>query len=218
MECGGNIYVFGIIWQRRQWHPTPVLLPGKSHGQRSAVHGVTKSRERVSNFTFIFHFHELEKEMAAHSSPWRIPGTGEPGGLPSMGSQRVGHYWSDLAVAVASEEVKSKVVVFNYVKKIMATRCVSSQLSLKQEGNRAEGTRMMNYRIFTEVRVLCLGYETRSLDHALLWKLLKGPFIILFAYHLHQAQEKWQFSDSSDFCLMQESWVRLLQDSKAEET
>ena len=53
MECGGNIYVFGIIWQRRQWHPTPVLLPGKFHGQRSAVHGVTKSRELVSNFTFM---------------------------------------------------------------------------------------------------------------------------------------------------------------------
>ena len=183
MECGGNIYVFGIIWRRRQWHPTPVLLPGKCHGQKSAVHGVAKSRARVNDFTFIFHFHALEKEMAAHSSvlTWRIPGTGQPGGLPSMGSQRVGHYWSDLAVAVASEEVKSKVFVFNYVKKIMATRCVSSQLSLKQERNGVEGTRMMNYRIFTEVQVLCLGSETRSLDHALLWKLLKGPFIILFA-------------------------------------
>ena len=82
--------------QRRQWHPTPVLLPGKSHGWRSleaAVHGVTKSRTRLSDFTFTFHFHALEKEMAPHSSvlAWRIPGTGEPGGLPSMGSHRVGH-------------------------------------------------------------------------------------------------------------------------------
>ena len=57
---------------------------------------------RLSAFTFTFHSHALEKEMATHSSvlAWRIPGTGEPGGLPSMGSYRVGHDWSDLAVAV----------------------------------------------------------------------------------------------------------------------
>ena len=66
----------------------------------AAVHGVAKSRARLSNFTFTFHFHALEKEMATHSSvlawripgiAWRIPGTGEPGGLPSTGSHRVGH-------------------------------------------------------------------------------------------------------------------------------
>ena len=58
-----------------------------------AVHGVAKSRIRLSEFTFTFHFQALEKEMATHSSvlAWRIPGTGEPGGLPSMGSHRVGH-------------------------------------------------------------------------------------------------------------------------------
>ena len=56
----------------------------------AAVHGVAKSRTRLSNFTFTFHFHALEKEMATHSSvlAWRIPGTGEPGGLPSVGSHR----------------------------------------------------------------------------------------------------------------------------------
>ena len=56
-----------------------------------------------ANFTFIFHFHALGKEMATHSSvlAWRIPETGEPGGLPSMGSHRVGHDWSDLAAAAA---------------------------------------------------------------------------------------------------------------------
>ena len=66
----------------------------------ATVHGVAKSRTRL-NFTFTFHFHALEKEMATHSSilAWRIPGTGEPGGLPSMGSHRVGHDWSDLAAA-----------------------------------------------------------------------------------------------------------------------
>ena len=59
----------------------------------AAVHGVAKSQTRLSDFTFTFHFHALEKEMATHSSvlAWRIPGTGEPGGLPSMGSHRVGH-------------------------------------------------------------------------------------------------------------------------------
>ena len=65
----------------------------------AAVHAVAKSRTWLSDFTFTFHFHVLEKEMATHSSvlAWRIPGTGEPGGLPSMGSHRVGHDWSDLA-------------------------------------------------------------------------------------------------------------------------
>ena len=59
----------------------------------AAVHGVDKSRTRLSDFTLTFHFHALEKETATHSSvlAWRIPGTGEPGGLPSMGSHRVGH-------------------------------------------------------------------------------------------------------------------------------
>ena len=60
----------------------------------AAVHGVAKSRTRLSDFTFTFHFHALEKKMATHSSvlAWRIPGTGEPGGLPSLGLHRVGHY------------------------------------------------------------------------------------------------------------------------------
>ena len=69
----------------------------------AAVHGVAKSRTWLNDFTFTFHVHALEKEMATHSSvlAWRIPGTGEPGGLPSMGSHRVGHDWSDLAAAAA---------------------------------------------------------------------------------------------------------------------
>ena len=67
----------------------------------AAVHGITKSRIRLRDFTFTFHFHALEKEMATHSSvlAWRIPGTGEPGGLPSLGLHRVGHDCSDLAAA-----------------------------------------------------------------------------------------------------------------------
>ena len=67
---------------------------------KAAVPGVTEGQTGLSNFTFTFHFHALEKEMATHSSvlAWRIPGTGEPGGLPSVGSHRVGH---DLAAAEA---------------------------------------------------------------------------------------------------------------------
>ena len=74
----------------------------------AAVHGVSKSWTWLSDFTF--HFHALEKEMATHSSvlAWRIPETGEPGGLPSLGSHRVGHDWSDLAAAVAAMSVYLK--------------------------------------------------------------------------------------------------------------
>ena len=70
----------------------------------ATLHGVAKNRTWLSNFTFTFHFHTLKKEMATRSSvlAWRIPGTGEPGGLPSVGSHRVGHDWSVLAAAAAS--------------------------------------------------------------------------------------------------------------------
>ena len=68
-----------LVMDREAWH--------------AAIHGVAKSRTRLSNLTCTFHFHALEKEMATHSSvlAWRFPGTGEPDGLPSMGSHRVGH-------------------------------------------------------------------------------------------------------------------------------
>ena len=67
----------------------------------AAVHGVAKSQTQLSGFTFTFHFPTLEKEMATHSSVlvWSVPGMGEPGGLPSMGSHRVGHDCSDLEAA-----------------------------------------------------------------------------------------------------------------------
>ena len=72
--------------------------PGRLQSMRSL------SRTRLSNFTFTFHFNELEKEMATHSSvfAWRIPGMGEPGGRLSMGLHRVGHDWSNLAAAAAA--------------------------------------------------------------------------------------------------------------------
>ena len=70
----------------------------------AAVHGVAKCQTRLNNFTFTFCFPALEKEMATYSSvlAWRIPGMGEPGGLPSMGSHRVRHNWSNLAAAAAA--------------------------------------------------------------------------------------------------------------------
>ena len=92
--------------RRRQWHPTPVYSclenPMDGGAWWATVHGVTKSWTQLSDFTFTFHLHALEKEMATHSSvlALKIPRTGEPGGLPSMGLHRVRHDWSDLAAAI----------------------------------------------------------------------------------------------------------------------
>ena len=89
--CFLNLYSSTLAWKN----------PMDGGAWWAAVHGVAKSQTRLSNFTFTFHFHALEEEMAIHSSvlAWRIPGTAGPGGLPSMGSHRVGHNWSDLAAA-----------------------------------------------------------------------------------------------------------------------
>ena len=106
-----SLSLFTLMHWRRKWHPTPVFLPGKSHGWRS-LEGFSLCGRWGSDTTerlpfhfslFTFHFPALEKEMATHSSvlAWRIPGTGEPGGLPSVGSHRVGHDWRDLATAAA---------------------------------------------------------------------------------------------------------------------
>ena len=70
---------------------------------KAGVHGVAEGLTWLSNFPFTFHFHALEKEITTHSGvlAWRVPGMGEPGGLPSLGSHRVGHDWSALAAAAA---------------------------------------------------------------------------------------------------------------------
>ena len=100
-----NLNMGRSLKRRRQWHHTPVLLPGKSHGQRS-LEGCSPWGRWGSDTTerLHFHFYALEKEMAAHSSvlAWRTPGMGEPSGLPSLGSHRVRHDWSNLAAAAAA--------------------------------------------------------------------------------------------------------------------
>ena len=103
LECGRSGFdpwVRKIPW-RRKWQPTPVLLPGKSSGQRS-LKGCSSWGRKESDSTERL---SPEKAMAPHSSTlaWRIPGTGEPTGLPSMGLHRVGHDWSDLAAAAAEQ-------------------------------------------------------------------------------------------------------------------
>ena len=102
------------VWEWLQGNGTPLQYsclenPMDGGAWWATVHGVAKSRTRLSDFTFTFNFHALEKEMATHSSvlAWRIPGTGEPGGLPSLGSHRVGHDWSDLAAAAAARVTTS---------------------------------------------------------------------------------------------------------------
>ena len=103
------VNILGFIWAPGEGDGTPLQYsclenPMDGGAWWAAVHGVTQSRTWLSDFTFTFHFHALEQEMATHSSvlAWRIPGTGEPGGLQSMGSHRVGHDWSDLAAAAAA--------------------------------------------------------------------------------------------------------------------
>ena len=89
-----------VGWHHRLNGITKLMILGRlrelvmdREAWRAAIHGVTKSRTRLGDFTFTFHFHALEKEMVTHSSvlAWRIPATREPGRLPSMGSHRVGH-------------------------------------------------------------------------------------------------------------------------------
>ena len=100
--------IFYISYINREGNGNPLQYsclenPMDRGAWETAVHGVAKSQTWLSDFTFTFHFHALEKEMATHSSilAWRIPGTEEPGGLPSMELHRVGHDWHNLAAAAA---------------------------------------------------------------------------------------------------------------------
>ena len=110
-----NLFYMFSYTNDREGNGTPLQYfclenPMDGGAWKAAVHGVSRSWTRLSDFTFTFHFHALEKEMATHSSvlAWRIPGTGEPGGLPSLGSHRVGHDWSDFAAAAEEKGMESR--------------------------------------------------------------------------------------------------------------
>ena len=118
-KCPDALYHFLLTFMpiSREGNGTPLQCsclenPMDGGAWWAAVHGVAKSQTRLNDFTFTFHFPALEKEMATHSSvlAWRIPGTGEPVELPSMGSHRVGHDWSDLAAAAAASPLDLKVM------------------------------------------------------------------------------------------------------------
>ena len=104
-------FIQGLIWQEGNGTPLQnscLENPMDGGAWWATVHGVAESQTWLSDFTFTFHSYALEKEMATHSSilALRIPGTGEPGGLPSMGLHRVGHDWTDLAAATWQADVK----------------------------------------------------------------------------------------------------------------
>ena len=115
----------------------------------AAVHGVARSRTWLGDFTFTFHFHALVKEMATHSIvlAWRIPGTGEPGGLPSMGSHRVGHNWSDLAAAAAAD---IKEWADRYHDEILMVVTFREKLREIESGRRSRGLQLNRYYLFFE--------------------------------------------------------------------
>ena len=115
-EFLSHLCIFYNIYKnvgRRQWHPTQYSClenPMDGGACWTAVQGVVKSRTRLRDLPFTFHFHALEKEMATHFSvlAWRIPGMAEPGGLPSMGSHWVKHDWSNLAAAGKAKRMSSQ--------------------------------------------------------------------------------------------------------------
>ena len=126
----------------------------------AAVHGLTKSWTQWSDFTFTFHFHALEKAMATHSSvlAWRIPGLGEPGGLPSMGSHRVGHNWNDLAAAAAMV-----VVVDTWIEASVKPReldTTTSEFYSKWKDSRMCGAPPNGIQTFTNVTHLTYEHVT----------------------------------------------------------
>ena len=135
------------------------------------------SQARLSDFPFTFQFHALEKEMATHSSVlvWRIPGTGEPGGLPSLGSHRVGHDWSDLAAAAACIRHSSKcliqITLFNEVD-TTNLHFIEKEMSSEHVRKLWQATQPMSSRARIAMQAslpLKLRFLTTSLSQHLAW-------------------------------------------------
>ena len=146
----------------------------------AAVHGVAMSWTRLSDFTFTFHFHALEKEMATHSRilAWRIPGTGEPGGLLSMGLHRVGHDWSDLA---ARSKQQQDLSIFIFRLKILIN--INSNISNLID--------ILNYKILLMLwgwsqRVIHFTYAETT---ASVWNIY--PQSVWFKRNEKQSQQNW---------------------------
>ena len=130
----------------------------------ATVHGVAESRTRLSDFTFTFHSYALEKEMATHSSvlAWRIPGTAESSGLPSMGSHRVGHDWSDLAAAAATLRIMYSLSsgIFFYLSRVRVYfNFISTLVELIA---RLEGMHVLKFTRFCHI-VFQSGYSLNPL-------------------------------------------------------
>ena len=119
----------------------------------AAVHEVAKSWTGLSDFTFTSHFHALEKEMATHSSvlAWRIPGTGEPGGLPSIGSHRVWYNWSDITAAAAAAALVEHHVYGIIWKCWLTFNILHMDSSLLIEVNILLHTRQLKFPAYTKV-------------------------------------------------------------------
>ena len=120
----------------------------------AAVHGVARSPTWLSNFTYTFHFHALEKEMATHSSvlAWRIPAMAEPGGLPSLGLQWVGHDWSDLAAAAA---VHNK-VLREWTQEPMQDRQLPNLTGVRPRPGSQQHSYLLDYNLERRVPILTI--------------------------------------------------------------
>ena len=141
-----NIYIHVYMYFNGEGNGTPLQYsclenPMDGGAWWAAVHGVAKSQTRLSDFTFTFHFHALEKEMATHSSvlAWRIPGTGEPDGLPSMGSQS----WTRLTQLRSSSS--SSLVSQQSLSSLSSNFCSIGQWKVLQIGIRVLSLPALDY-------------------------------------------------------------------------
>ena len=160
-----------LIYSLREGNGTPLQYsclenPMDGGAWWTAVHGVAKSRTRLSEFTFTFHFHALEKEMATHSSvlAWRIPGTGEPGGLPSMWLHRVGHDWSDLATAAAIYSPEYLEFGFSFIFSTKVSLCTYPEIITQV---------VKNLPAVWETLVQSLGQDIRKIPWRMEWQPLQ---------------------------------------------